>query len=397
MAHFFELQANMDAATRQFFEMTQAASDNKPKELAAATVIQSVWRASRVRERWHAVVAATVLVQRVGRGWLARARAQIRRWERYRQTNNLFFEHCATIIQKFYRGWWSRRSLHDFYGRKDYLAKVERRGAHTVEYLKKERRHKHRESKLQEEEQMRGEFDKLAGELHHLVSTKTIAGVYNPPYSDVLPSAFEKPIEQHLRDCCTVQVPRSLRRPKHRVISASPRRDPNERDRSVNGITQAEVRNFSGGTYGPPQDLPDRQAHQASRSANAGRMQKIQGPFRSQEQIEISNAKARNVFGSIQAGTGYQVVEDDMKMQKRLDKMMRVSPIDFMAPGQPRQMPPATSVHVNLPHNDRPVEMRADYLELPKIRDKPPFLTAMPSGKTFEDYADTSLLPAGHI
>jgi hypothetical protein len=27
-------------------------------------------------------------------------------------------------------------------------------------------------------------------------------GVYNPPYSDLLPRAFEKPIEEHLRDAC---------------------------------------------------------------------------------------------------------------------------------------------------------------------------------------------------
>ncbi|CAK0899027.1 unnamed protein product [Prorocentrum cordatum] len=254
MAHFFKLQDQIDAATREFFEMTQAASDNRPKdlpELKSATMIQSVWRASQVRGRWHSVVHATVLVQRIGRGWLARARTQMMRDANRRRQNLRFHEHCATVFQKVYRGWWSRRNLHDFYGRKDYLAKVEKRGEYTVEYLAKERQQRATEAKLHEEEQMRQEFDSLAGELHHLVSTKTIAGVYNPPYSDVLPSAFDRPIEQHLRDCCTVQVPRSLRRPKHKVLGASPRHDPGA---SANGITQAEVRALSGSKYGPPQD-----------------------------------------------------------------------------------------------------------------------------------------------
>ena len=36
----------------------------------------------------------------------------------------------------------------------------------------------------QEESDMRREFDNLAGELHHLVSTKSIAGVYNPCFAE---------------------------------------------------------------------------------------------------------------------------------------------------------------------------------------------------------------------
>ena len=35
-------------------------------------------------------------------------------------------------------------------------------------------------------------------------SPATVSGVYNPPYSDLLPKAFEKPIEDHLRDACRV-------------------------------------------------------------------------------------------------------------------------------------------------------------------------------------------------
>ena len=31
---------------------------------------------------------------------------------------------------------------------------------------------------------------------------RSVGGVYNPPYSDLLPRAFEKPIEEHLREAC---------------------------------------------------------------------------------------------------------------------------------------------------------------------------------------------------
>ena len=35
------------------------------------------------------------------------------------------------------------------------------------------------------------------------------SGVYNPPYSDLLPKAFEKPIEDHLRDACRATRPQT--------------------------------------------------------------------------------------------------------------------------------------------------------------------------------------------
>merc|ERR1712157_396787 len=115
---------------------------------------------------------------------------------------------------------------------------------------------------------MRQEFDNLAGELHHLVSTKATPGVYNPPYNDTLPRAFEKPIEQHLRDSCKVQVPKSLRRPRHRMAiaeSMSP-----SRGAQMLGSTHREQQELGRAvSTGPPQDLPNRVAHH-SRSASVG-------------------------------------------------------------------------------------------------------------------------------
>ncbi len=45
----------------------------------------------------------------------------------------------------------------------------------------------------------RTEFEQLALNLHHLSSTKGIPGVYNPPYQNIKPSAFDIPIETHLK------------------------------------------------------------------------------------------------------------------------------------------------------------------------------------------------------
>merc|ERR1711988_500710 len=177
------------------------------------------------------------------------------------------------------------------------------------------------QAKLDEEKHMRQEFNNLAGELHHLVSTKTIPGVYNPPYNDALPKAFEKPIEQHLRDCMQVRLPKSLRRPRHRAMqSASPRP-------GANGASQNEKIASIGARRAPPQDLPDRPPHY-SRTASVGKMQKIQGPFRSKEQIEVANAKASNINSTVQQAAPYDAIDSDKRMQQKLSKLMRVSPID---------------------------------------------------------------------
>ena len=45
----------------------------------------------------------------------------------------------------------------------------------------------------------RKEFAALASNLHHLCSTRAIPGVYNPPYSQLKPQAFNVDIETHLK------------------------------------------------------------------------------------------------------------------------------------------------------------------------------------------------------
>merc|ERR1719223_1318212 len=126
-------------------------------------------------------------------------------------------------------------------------------------------------------------------------------------------------------------------------------------------------------------------------------MQKIQGPFRSREQAEVANAKAHNLYRSLQSSSPYDMVRDDMRMENKLDKLTRVSPVDFGPVGHMPQGYPPSSVHATAPFRDRPHELRSDYTELPKIRDKPPFFTAMPRDNHFYDYNDQNIVSCGAI
>lgn len=383
----------MDDVARDYYQRTQAANDRLAREHAAVISVQSFYRATRIRNTMHAILHGTRRIQRVIRGFLARGRARAMREDRTRHLQLQFFHHCQTVIAKFFRSWRSRKHLHDFYGRKQYLATIEQRGEYTKDWLRKMHQDKLEEAKRVEEDQMRGEFDNLAGDLHHLVSTKTVPGVYNPPYNDILPAAFGKPIEQHLRDSSKVVLPTSLRRPRHREAIANSASMGAQLGRSHREM-QATHRSEE---FGPPQDLAMRTPREYSRTASVGRMQKIQGPFRSREQVEVANAKAVQLHRSIQASTPYELPDEDRRMQEKISKLTRVSPIDFAAPGLPYEKPPPSSVHTGLPFKDRPVELRGDYTELPKIRDKPPFFTALPVGRHFAEYHEQPLLPSGHV
>ncbi|CAK9083066.1 Spermatogenesis-associated protein 17 [Durusdinium trenchii] len=278
MAHFFEMQARKDEVVKNFFARTQDASDSLPLEVAAVTKIQSVHRATQIRIIYHAIVAAASLIQRMVRGCLGRKKAREVSDERKNRLKLHFFHHCACTIQRVFRGRWSRKRVHSFYGRKVYLEKVEKRGVWTKAFLIEEHKEKLAAAKIQEEQKVKEEFDNLAGDLHHLMSTRTIPGVYNPPYSDLLPRAFEKPIEEHLRDACVVKVPASMKRPRHKSAAAA--RSARFGMSQALGVqvcslwgseqcfaAQAEMSQEQRGM--PPQELPDR-APYFSRAASSG-------------------------------------------------------------------------------------------------------------------------------
>ena len=82
-----------------------------------------------------------------------------------------------------YRGYYSRKYEHDFYARKAYLAHVSNKNEEVRMHLDNHHKEKLREEEIRQEECARTEFGELAQNLHHLSSTKTIPGVYNPPYS----------------------------------------------------------------------------------------------------------------------------------------------------------------------------------------------------------------------
>lgn len=300
-------------------------------------------------------------IQRLVRGKLGRIAFSILKGQKLKTCNASFFHHCAQTVQRFWRGYWSRKYLHDFCARKAYLQRVSQAGERTVRHLQEKHQEQLRQAAQEKANATRMEFNTLCGELHHLVSTRVMPGVYNNPYSHRVPAAFGKPVEQHLRDETYVEI-RSLQRPQKPRPHSSTVTTKSRKDATM-------------------QKLPDRMPCR-SRTASVGRAQTIQGPFRSKRQIEVANAKAFNNHRSVQSESPYDAVKHDTQMQQRLEKLTRTAPNDFaIRRAEPAVVKP--SIHADTQYKFRPFSFRDEYDDVAKIKcmkGRPTFLTAVRQG-----------------
>lgn len=111
-----------------------------------------------------------------------------------------FFHFQAISIQRIFRGFFSRRTLHDFYARKKYIASVLDQSRRVRDELQRHRASQEEELRKKESSDQRIEFDEITENLHHLLSTQSQPGIYNSPFiQEDLPTAFNQPIEDHIK------------------------------------------------------------------------------------------------------------------------------------------------------------------------------------------------------
>ncbi len=106
-----------------------------------------------------------------------------------------FFNTNAVAIQRVFRGWLSRRRILDFRKRAVYLTQLTARNEDMRRALVDYEATTAGEVERLETEKQTQHFTALASKLHHLVSTKAIPGVYNPPHDDLVPTVGDVPVE----------------------------------------------------------------------------------------------------------------------------------------------------------------------------------------------------------
>ena len=97
----------------------------RDQENSAAIIIQKDWRMFKIKWKFDDKKRATLKIQRIWRGFVGRCQFNMKKEDENQAKQSKFFNEQAKIIQKYYRGYYSRKYEHDFYARKSYLHHVE--------------------------------------------------------------------------------------------------------------------------------------------------------------------------------------------------------------------------------------------------------------------------------
>ena len=186
---------------QSYFESLNEKEKFKYIELKAAIVFQKYARRLICRKRFLLLKAQALEVQKALRGYLARANHQKDVEEQNDNLMKQFFEYHLSIIIKHWLGYKCRKNVMDYHANRKWLEITKKKNEETLIELKEQAAKRQYELNRQIEENQRRNFVNIAKNLHHLVSTQTIPGVYNTPYlpAELKPQVFNADIEEHLR------------------------------------------------------------------------------------------------------------------------------------------------------------------------------------------------------
>ena len=164
--------------------------------------IQASWRGYTVRRSLWGLGQSATEIQRVWRGYLGRERFKRARAAKDKELREAYFAAAATVIQRWFRGYYSRLHIHCFNSRKQYLASIQAMNEHVVEEMNGNYLYQLEEQETLAMELGRKRFEGALKGLHHLVSTQSSAGIYNSPFNAVVggpPTVGGVAIEDHLK------------------------------------------------------------------------------------------------------------------------------------------------------------------------------------------------------
>jgi hypothetical protein len=341
-AHFYTVLKLRESVKEELSSRVQERNEKFDTESYAAVSIERVHRGAMVRAWKTGMIAASIQVQRVFRGYLGREKANASNQQRIKNARLGFFHYQASIIQKSFRGYYSRRYYHDFFAWKSYIQEVIIKSERLRVELRKHRQELLERDARSQMENAREEFSRVTENLHHLLSTKCQPGIYNSPYlqGDV-PTAFDIPVEEHLRIGASTYLKK---------------RQYNTRVSTMRGSTANSSRSGSRGTT---------------------------GGFRARPRSRIS----------LQAEGKYGEDVEARRIENKYARLQRLDPKPFSAGSKTRLKSNGPGISQGTPYEALWKIARSS--RDPALEDKTkrvsdqPFVSAMKrGGRTFDDHAD---------
>ena len=186
---------------QSYFDSLNEKEKFKYIELKAAIVFQKYARRLICRKRFLLLKTQALEVQKALRGYLARANHQKDVEEQNDNLMKQFFEYHISIIIKHWLGYKCRKNVMDYHANRKWLEVTRKKNEETLIELKEQAAKRQYELDRENEENQRRNFVNIAKNLHHLVSTATIPGVYNTPFlpAELKPQVYNADIEEQLR------------------------------------------------------------------------------------------------------------------------------------------------------------------------------------------------------
>ncbi|KAI4830879.1 hypothetical protein KUCAC02_002480 [Chaenocephalus aceratus] len=182
MAGLQKIKREVDEFKKEYFDRNSQAEESRQRENRAALRIQSWFRACRARAYLSHLHKKAITIQKIWRGFTARARFRQMVKAAYLIMKMNFYEEMAVRIQRRWRGFFVRKYIHNFYARKRYLEGLSRKNALVRRELGELEELQKRERDCLEMVKEQTAKVYKAHRLHHLLSTKQCPGVFNSPF-----------------------------------------------------------------------------------------------------------------------------------------------------------------------------------------------------------------------
>jgi hypothetical protein len=178
MASLLKLRRQQPSFKEIYLQAQKEAEENRVKEYNAAVCIQSCFRGYMSRNRLTHLRDAATRMQKLYRGWLDRKKFRAKVLTEYRSRCLNTYNNAATCIQRHWKGYYSRKTRHNYYARRAYLRAVQEQ--HDIIAERQEMQRVMDEAKKLEQKRLAKEqrYRDLNNRTHHLISTTHIQGVY---------------------------------------------------------------------------------------------------------------------------------------------------------------------------------------------------------------------------
>mmetsp|Transcript_97 Transcript_97/g.207 ORF Transcript_97/g.207 Transcript_97/m.207 type:complete len:443 (+) Transcript_97:157-1485(+) len=200
MTELLSIFSSIDDVVSELDILLEQADENSALENSSANKLQRLFRGWRTRVNIYEKNLAAREVERVFRGHAARLICHRMRKEKATSRELAQYQYYALQLQKSFRGYYSRKYRQNHHLRKKYLENVKCAGERVRQSMEAYADQIRQDEEDKEFRAKEDNFKELTENLHHLVSTNQIPGVYNPrTHLLEAPTVNDVPVESYLR------------------------------------------------------------------------------------------------------------------------------------------------------------------------------------------------------